>query len=76
MKSKGVKFEYDAEVDAAYLTLRAGKIAGSEEVQPGLIVDFGADDEIIGVEILRFGLRFKPKPPKRRPAAATRSLHG
>ena len=52
MKNKRIKFEYDRDVDAAYLTLSRGKVRDSEEVQPGLIVDFGLDDEIIGVEIL------------------------
>jgi hypothetical protein len=40
MKRKRVKLDYDPEVDAAYLTLAAGKVVESEEVGPGLIVDF------------------------------------
>jgi uncharacterized protein YuzE len=44
MKSKNVKFEFDAEVNAAYLTLCPGNIAESQEVQPRLIVDFGVND--------------------------------
>ena len=63
MKRKNIKFEYDKEVDAAYLTLRQGKVLESEEVEPGLIVDFDADDQIVGVEILRFSRRF-PRQPK------------
>jgi len=74
MKSKSVKFEYDAEVDAAYLTLRSGKILESEQVQPGLIVDLGADDQIVGIEILRFGRRFKPKQPKSKAVGKLRSI--
>jgi uncharacterized protein YuzE len=67
MKRKPIKFEYDAESDAAYLRLRAGKIVESEEVEPGLIVDFGPDEQIVGVEILRFAKRFQraPRPPKK-----------
>jgi uncharacterized protein YuzE len=57
-KRKSVKFEYDRESDAAYLTIRPGKVVESEEVKPGLIVDLGTDDEIVGVEILRFARRF------------------
>lgn len=57
-KGKSVKFEYDREIDAAYLTIRRGKVVESEEVEPGLIVDLGADDEVVGVEILRFTSRF------------------
>jgi uncharacterized protein YuzE len=58
MKRKQVNFEYDRAADAAYLTLGRGKIVQSEETQPGLILDFDAKDQIIGVEILRFSKRF------------------
>jgi hypothetical protein len=33
----------------------------SEQVEPGLIVDLGPDDQVIGVEILRFTRRFTRK---------------
>ena len=59
MKHNHIKFEYDGEVDAAYLRLARGKVRESEEVQPGLIVDYGAGDRIIGVEILSFARRFR-----------------
>jgi len=55
---KFIKFEYDRQTDAAYLTLRRSKIVESEEVKPGLIVDLGPDDQVVGVEILRFTRRF------------------
>jgi uncharacterized protein YuzE len=58
MKTKRVKFTYDATDDAAYLKLGSGKVIESEEVQPGLIVDYDGDDQIVGVEILRFRARF------------------
>ena len=61
MKAKHVKLEYDSEVDAAYLTLARGRVTDSEEVQPGVILDFDARDQVLGVEILRFSRRFKPK---------------
>jgi uncharacterized protein YuzE len=67
MKRKTVKFDYDRDTDAAYLTIARGKVQESEEVEPGLIVDFGANGEILGVEILRFSRRFgrQPKPSKK-----------
>ena len=61
MRTKSVKFEYDAEVDAAYLTLKRARIAESEEVRPGIIVDFDKSDEIVGVEILSFTKRFQAR---------------
>lgn len=63
-KRKPVKFEYDRETDAAYLTVARGKVVESEEVEPGLIVDLGANDQIVGVEILRFARRFARKTGK------------
>jgi uncharacterized protein YuzE len=63
-RSKSIKFEYDRDTDAAYLTLRRGKVIDSEEVETGLIVDVGPNDQIIGVEILRFTRRFRPQTKK------------
>jgi len=62
MKRKAIKFEYDKDADAAYLTIARAKVAESEEVEPGLIVDFDADDQVVGVEILRFSRRFGREP--------------
>jgi len=63
-KRKSVKFEYDRESDAAYLRIRPGRVVESEEVEPGLIVDLGPNDEIVGVEILRFTRRFVRRTKK------------
>ena len=78
MKTKHVKLEYDSEVDAAYLTLARGRITESEEVQPGVILDFDARDQVLGVEILRFSRRFRPRKtngrlstPRRKRSALT-----
>ena len=57
-KRKSVKFEYDRESDAAYLRIRPGQVVESEEIEQGLIVDLGPDDQIVGVEIHRFAHRF------------------
>jgi len=59
MKKKAIKFEYDPDVDAAYLTLSKARIAESEEVRPGIVFDLDALDEIVGIEILRFTKRFR-----------------
>ena len=63
-KRKAIKLEYDRDTDAAYLTLHRSKVVESEEVEPGLIVDMGADDQIVGIEILRFSRRFAGKARK------------
>lgn len=56
--------EYDPDVDAAYLTLRVGKIAESDEVRPGLILDHDDHKQLVGVEMLHFSRRFRPKTRK------------
>lgn len=44
---------YDPEADAAHITLSAAGYHESEEVAPGVILDFDADGRIIGIEVLR-----------------------
>ena len=44
--------EYDATVDALYIEVRKAEIKESDELMPGVIVDIGFDDQIVGLEIL------------------------
>ena len=64
MIKQHVNLKYDRHVDAAYLTLRKGRIANSEEVKPGVVLDYDKEGGILGVEILQFSKRFKAKTPK------------
>jgi uncharacterized protein YuzE len=43
----------DEKADAIYLRLDESKIIESEEVHPGIILDFNERDEVVGVELLR-----------------------
>ena len=47
-----MKFEYDPEVDALYIRLNEAKIVESEEVQPGIILDFDENGQVAGLEVL------------------------
>ncbi|MEX0885729.1 MAG: DUF2283 domain-containing protein [Phycisphaeraceae bacterium] len=47
-----MKLSYDAEVDAAYVSLTDAKVVDSEEVRPGIVLDYDAGGRVIGVEIL------------------------
>ena len=47
-----MKVRYDAKADAVYLRLDESAIVDSEEVQPGVVLDFNADRQVVGVEIL------------------------
>ena len=44
-------FEYYSDTDMLYIKLAEGITAWSEEVAPGLVLDFDEDNRIIGVEI-------------------------
>lgn len=48
-----MKMHYDEKSDALYLRLDESRIIESEEVQPGIVLDFNANNQVVGVEILR-----------------------
>ena len=47
-----MKMRYDEQADALYLRLDESAIIESEEVQPGIVLDFNADNQVVGIEIL------------------------
>jgi len=47
-----MKIEYDQQADAIYIRLKAGTVAESEEVRPGVVLDFDADGKVLGIEML------------------------
>ena len=48
-----MKVTYDRESDTLIITLRDQRIRESDEVKPGVIVDFGYDGGIVRFEVLR-----------------------
>lgn len=58
-------FNYDPEMDALYIRLNEARIIESEEVQPGIILDFDESGNVAGVEVLDASKRnTKPVPIK------------
>lgn len=47
-----LEVRYDAEANAAYIRLSGGQIRESEEVSPGVVLDFDAQGHIVGIELL------------------------
>ena len=47
-----MKIEYDQQADAMYIRLRAGSVAESDEVRPGVVLDFDVEGQVLGIEIL------------------------
>ena len=47
-----MKVHFGPEADAIYIRLDDSAIKESEEVRPGGVLDFDANDQVVGVEIL------------------------
>ncbi len=52
-----MKLKVDKEADALYLRLDDSAIVESEEVQPGVILDFNSEKRVVGVEFLGISKR-------------------
>lgn len=52
-----MRLHVDPQADALYLRLDESKIVESEEVSPGVVLDFNEDKQVVGVEILRLSQR-------------------
>jgi uncharacterized protein YuzE len=52
-----MRLHVDQEDDALYLRLDEYKIVESEEVSPGVVLDFNAEKQVVGVEILHLSKR-------------------
>ena len=53
-----MKLSVDKEADALYLRLDTSRIVETEEVAPGVMLDFNEDSEVVGVEMLYLTRRF------------------
>ncbi|MBZ0092402.1 MAG: DUF2283 domain-containing protein [Sulfuricellaceae bacterium] len=47
-----MKIEFDPIADALYLELASGEVEKTEEIKPGVIMDYDGDGNVIGVEVL------------------------
>ena len=52
-----MKLHVDREADALYLRLDESAIIESEEVSPGVVLDYNDANEVVGVELLRLSKR-------------------
>jgi uncharacterized protein YuzE len=46
-----MKVRFDERADALYMRLDDSKILESEEVQPGVVLDFNDRNQVVGIEI-------------------------
>jgi uncharacterized protein YuzE len=54
---RDMRIRYDPEVDALYLSLDDSKVVESEEVKPGIVLDFNAEKQVVGIEVLELRRR-------------------
>lgn len=52
-----MKLQVDHNADALYLRLDESKIIESEEVSPGVVLDYDENGQVVGVEILNLSAR-------------------
>ena len=52
-----MKIEVDKETDTLYFRLDEAKIVESEEVRPGVVLDYNEQDQVVGVEFLGISTR-------------------
>lgn len=59
-----MKLKVDRDADAHYLRLDDSKIVESEEVSPGVVLDYDQYDQVVGIEVLGISKR-APNPNPR-----------
>ena len=52
-----MKLSVDKKADALYLRLDASPIVESEEVSPGVMLDYNESNQVVGVEMLHLSIR-------------------
>ena len=56
-----MRLKVDKESDALYFRLDESTIVESEEVQPGIVLDYDAKGQVVGLEILHLSSRVAPE---------------
>ena len=47
-----MRITYDTKADAMYISFQDGKFLRNKEIKPGIILDLGENDLLLGIEIL------------------------
>lgn len=55
-----MRLHIDRESDALYLRLDDSKILESEEISPGIVLDFNEAGDVVGIEMLHLSKRTSP----------------
>ena len=52
-----MKLEFDPVADAAYFEISATDVDTTREIEPGIIADYDADGNLVGIEVLSVSKR-------------------
>jgi uncharacterized protein YuzE len=52
-----MKLSVDHEADALYLNLSEDTVVESDEIAPGIILDYDAENRVVGIEMLNLSCR-------------------
>lgn len=52
LRQTSVKVTYDSESDTLHIRLREGAVSQSDEVAPGVVLDFDEQGGVLGIELL------------------------
>ena len=52
-----MKLKLDSQADALYLRIDESAIVDSREVAPGVVLDYNAQDQVVGIELLHLSRR-------------------
>lgn len=52
-----MKIEFDPIADALYIELATGEVDSTKEIGPGVILDYDADGNVMGIEMLYISKR-------------------
>lgn len=52
-----MKLHVDKQADALYLRLDDSKIVDSQEVSPGVVLDYNEQNQVVGIEMLNLSTR-------------------
>jgi len=59
-----MRLHFDEKADALYMRLDDSTIVDSLEVQPGIVLDFNDQNQVVGIEILRVKERVPGANPR------------
>jgi len=57
-----MRISYDPKHDIMYIKFSETKIVNTVEVDEGLLIDYGENGEIVGIEIINASIRLHTKP--------------